>query len=72
MCIVTLTLDYVSQPLCVQQVFETCHFLFQLTHQAVVGVLIDHSVATDLFGTVSIPKWTKESVKKKGWNGFKM
>lgn len=52
---VTLTFYDVSQALCEQQVFEASHLLFQLTHQAVVGVLVDHSVTADLFGTISIP-----------------
>lgn len=52
----TLTLNDVAQALCVQQVFETSHLLFQLTHQAVVGVLVDHGVAADLFGTIGVPK----------------
>lgn len=50
-----LTLYDVSQALRVQQVFEASHLLFQLTHQTVVGVLVDHSVTADLFGTISIP-----------------
>lgn len=51
-----LTLDDVSQPLGVQQVFETSHLLLQLAHQAVVGVLVDHCVAADLLGTISVPR----------------
>ena len=55
----TLTFDYVSQTLRIQQVFEASHFLFELTHQPVVGVLIDNSVAADMFVTISIPEATK-------------
>lgn len=55
---VTLTLDDVSQALGVQQVFEASHLLLQLTHQAVVGVLVDHSIAADLFGAVGVPATT--------------
>ena len=51
----TLTLYDVSQALCVQKVLEASHLLLQLTHQTVAGVLVDHGVAADLFGTVSIP-----------------
>lgn len=54
----TLTLDDVSQTLRVQQVFKASHFLFELTHQPVVGVLVDDGVAADLFGTISIPEAT--------------
>ena len=50
-----LTLYDVSQALCIQQVLEASHLFFQLTHQTVVGVLIDHSIAADLFGTISVP-----------------
>lgn len=53
--LVTLTLYDVSQALGVQQILETSHLLLQLTHQSVVGVLVDHSVAADLFGTISVP-----------------
>lgn len=52
---VTLTLYDVSQALCIQQVFQASHLLLQLTHQTVVGVLVDHSVTADLFGTISVP-----------------
>lgn len=52
---VTLTLDDVSQALRIQQVFEAGHLLLQLTHQPVVGVLIDHGVTADLFSTIGIP-----------------
>lgn len=55
----TLTLDDVSQALCIQQVFEASHLLLQLTHQAVVGVLVDHGVAADLFGAISVPAGTE-------------
>lgn len=54
----TLTLDDVSQALGVQQVFEASHLLLQLAHQAVVGVLVDHGVAADLLGAVSVPAIT--------------
>lgn len=50
----TLTLYDVSQALCIQQVLEASHLLFQLTHQTVVGVLVDHSVTADLFGSISV------------------
>lgn len=53
--LVTLTLYDVSQALGVQQILETSHLLLQLTHQSVVGVLVDHSVAANLFGTISVP-----------------
>lgn len=57
--IVTLTLYDVSQALCKQQVLEPSHLLLQLAHQTVVRVLVDDSVAADLFGTVSIPGGTE-------------
>lgn len=57
----TLTLYDVSQALRVQQIFETSHFLFQFTHQAVVGVLVDHGVAANLFSTISVPGGTSKS-----------
>lgn len=62
---VTLTLYDVSQALCIQQVLEASHLLFQLTHQTVVGVLVDHGVAADLFGTIGIPGGTKVTEVKK-------
>lgn len=55
----TLTLNDVSQTLRIQQVFKASHFFFELAHQAVVGVLIDNSVAADLFGTVGVPEVTE-------------
>lgn len=62
---VSLTLYDVSQTLSVQQVFKASHLLFQLTHQAVVGVLIDHSVTADLFGAISVPGRTETMQVKK-------
>lgn len=56
----TLTLDDVSQTLRIQQVLEASHFLFELAHQPVVGVLVDHGVAADLFSTISIPESNKD------------
>lgn len=55
----TLTLYDVSQTLSHQQVSEAGHFLLQLTHQTVAGVLVDHSVTADLFSTISVPGRTK-------------
>ena len=51
----TLTLDDVSQALCIQQVSEASNLLLQLAHQTVVGVLVDHGVTADLFGAISVP-----------------
>lgn len=60
-----LTLYDVSQALCIQQVFEASHLLLQLTHQTVVGVLVDNSVTADLFGTISVTAGTKVTEVKK-------
>lgn len=56
---VTLTLYDVSESLSVQQVFEASHLLFQLADQAVVGILVDHSVTADLFRPIRVPEGTE-------------
>lgn len=50
-----LTFDDVTQALRVQEVLQTGHLLLQLTHQTVVGVLVDDGVAADLLGAVCVP-----------------
>lgn len=62
---VTLTLYDVSQALRKQQVFQASHLLLQLTHQTVVGVLVDHGVTADLFGAISVPGGTEVIEVKK-------
>lgn len=44
-----------GQALGSEEVFQTTHLLFQLSYQSVVGILIDHCITVDLFGTVCIP-----------------
>lgn len=51
-----LTLNDVAKALGEEEVFQSGHLLFKLTHQSVVGILVDDSVATDLFGSVCIPE----------------
>lgn len=60
----THTLNDVTQTLSIQEVFESGHFLFQLPHQSIVGILVDYSVTADLFGTVSIPGDMKAKITK--------
>lgn len=59
----TLTLYDVSQALGIQQVFEASHLLLQLTHQTVVGIFIDHSVAANLFGAIGIPESREDGTR---------
>ncbi len=57
-----LTLDDVTQALGIEEVLQTGHLIFQLTHQTVIRIFIDHSITTDLLSPVCIPeshtKWT--------------
>ena len=56
----SLTVDDVPQALGAEEVFQTGHLLLQLAHQPVVGVLVDHSVAANLFCSVCIPAEIRE------------
>lgn len=64
-----LTLNDVTQALSVEQVLQAGNFLLQLTHQSVVGVLVDDSVAADLLGTVSVPAFAKRNRKRRKRRG---
>lgn len=59
-----LTFNDVAQALSVEQVLQPGHFLLQLSHQSVVGVLVDDSIAADLLRTVSVPALAKR--KRRG------
>lgn len=57
---VRLTVQDVSQALGSEQLLQTGHFVLQVTHQLVVGILVDDGVALDVLGSVSVAR------KKKG------
>lgn len=61
----SLTFNDVAQALSIEQVFQARHFLLQLAHQSVVGVLIDDGIAADLLCTVSIPAFAKTNRKRR-------
>lgn len=49
-----LTVQDVSQSLGHEKFLQTCDFILQLTHQLGIGVFVDHSIALDLLGSVSV------------------
>lgn len=53
---IKLTVKDVSQALCTKQFLQSGHFILQFTHQLIVGILIDDSIAFDVLGSVSIAK----------------
>lgn len=53
-CGCALTVQDVSQALSAEQLLQSGHFVLQLTHQLIVGILIDNSVAFDVLGSVSV------------------
>jgi hypothetical protein len=54
-----LTVYDISQTLSKEEVLEATHLLLQLTHQTVVGVLVDNSITADLLSAVCIPERMK-------------
>lgn len=53
---VRLTIQDVSKALGTEQLLQTSHFVLQVTHQLVVGILVDDGVALDVLGSVSIAR----------------
>lgn len=53
---IKLTVQDVSQALGTEQFLQSGHFILQLTHQLIVGILIDDSITFDVLGSVSIAK----------------
>lgn len=51
---IRLTVQDVSEALGTEQLFQTSHFVLQVPHQLVVGILVDDCVALDVLGSVSI------------------
>lgn len=51
---VRLTVQDVSKALSTEQLLQTSHFILQVTHQLVVGVLVDDGVALDVLGSVGV------------------
>ena len=49
-----LTVQDVSQALGAEQVLQSSHLILQVTHQLVVGVLVDHRVTLDVLGAVRV------------------
>ena len=49
-----LTVQDVAQALGAQQVLQTGHLILQVADQLIVGVLVDHRVALDVLGAVSV------------------
>lgn len=54
-----LTVQDVAKALGTEQLLQTSHFFLQVTHQLVVGILIDDSIAFDVLSSVSVAKKTK-------------
>lgn len=61
---VRLTVQDVSQALGSEQLLQTGHFVLQVTHQLVVGILVDDGVALDVLGSVSVARKKKGAVKE--------
>lgn len=59
---VRLTVQDVSQALGSEQLLQTGHFVLQVTHQLVVGILVDDGVALDVLGSVSVARKKKGAV----------
>lgn len=53
---IKLTVQDVSQALGTEQLLQSSHFVLQITHQLIVGILIDDSIAFDVLSSVSIAK----------------
>lgn len=53
---IKLTVQDVSQALGSEQLLQSSHFILQIAHQLIVGILVDDSIAFDVFSSVSIPK----------------
>ena len=53
---IKLTVQDVSQALGTKQFLQSRHFILQVTHQLVVGILIDDSIAFDVLSTVGVAK----------------
>lgn len=53
---VRLTVQNVSKALGTEQLLQTSHFVLQVTHQLVVGILVDDGVALDVLGSVSVTR----------------
>ncbi len=53
---IKLTVQDVSQALGTEQFLQSSHFILQVTHQLIVGILIDDSIAFDVLSSVGIAK----------------
>lgn len=53
---IKLTVQDVSQALGTEQFLQSRDFILQVTHQLIVGILIDDSIAFDVLRSVSIAK----------------
>jgi len=51
---IKLTVQDVSQTLGMEKFLQSSHFILQVTHQLIVGILIDDSIAFDVLSSVSI------------------
>lgn len=51
-----LTVQNVSEALRAEQLLQTSHFILQVTHQLIVGILVDDSVAFDVLSPVGVTK----------------
>lgn len=51
-----LTVQDVSKALGTEQFLQTSHFVLQVTHQLVVGILVDDGIALDVLGSVSVAR----------------
>lgn len=61
---IKLTVQDVSQALGTKQFLQTRHLVLQVTHQLVVGILINNSIAFDVLCPVSVPKKRRKHENK--------